>query len=77
MAGYKPRFAQEIIDKLLCDDNSNAGTDNIKSGANIWHQRQTCIWCNSSKDGTGYVVLQQYCQSSKQPHPVVALMDGD
>ena len=23
-AGYKPRFAQEIIAKLLCDDNSNA-----------------------------------------------------
>ena len=23
--GYKPRFAQEIIVKLLCDDNSNAG----------------------------------------------------
>ena len=23
--GYKPRFAGEIIAKLLCDDNSNAG----------------------------------------------------
>ena len=24
VAGYKPHFAQEIIVKLLCDDNSNA-----------------------------------------------------
>ena len=23
-AGYKPPFAQEIITKLLCEDNSNA-----------------------------------------------------
>ena len=25
-AGYRPCFAQEIIAKLLCDDNSNAET---------------------------------------------------
>ena len=32
-------------------------------------KRQTCIQCNWSKDGTGYVVLQQYCQCSTASTP--------
>ena len=32
-------------------------------------KRQTCIHCNWSKDGIGYVVLQQYCQCSTASTP--------
>ena len=32
MAGYKPRFAREIIAKLLCDDNSNTDIFTNKNG---------------------------------------------
>ena len=34
-AGYKPRFAREIIAKLLCDDNSNAASTRKKFGKTL------------------------------------------
>ena len=50
------------LDKLFTDTKTIL-ISMVQQGINSFDTtRRTCIQCNWSKDGIGYVVLQQYCQ---------------